>query len=211
VPAGFRETRLRSAREEKFFDYFEQAARNALEAAHALREMLQLYRDPEGSWRRIEALEARGDEITHATVRKLNQTFITPIDREDVHVLASSLDDVMDAIEAAASRFVTFRIALVREEARQLSELLVQSAKQIVEAVIRLPSWEKTSPYCLEINRIENLADTIRREAIAAPFSDEAPVLEVIKWKEIIEILETATDRCENVAKVVETICVKHG
>ena len=156
-------------------------------------------------------LEARGDEITHATARKLNQTFITPIDREDVQALASSLDDVTDAVEAAASRFVTFRIAEVCKEARQLSELVVQATEQIVEAVTRLPSWEKTAPYCLEINRIENLADTIRREAIAALFAQEVPVVELIKWKEILEILETGTDRCEGVAKVVETICLKHG
>ncbi|MFN3476161.1 MAG: DUF47 domain-containing protein [Candidatus Methylomirabilales bacterium] len=198
-------------REEKFFEYFQEAARNALEAAKALKEMFDHYKDPQGSWKMIVDFEHEGDKITHQIMRKLNQTFITPIDREDIHALTSALDDVMDAIEAAASRMVLYKIGEVTPEAKKLAHIIVTSAEQVVKAVSHMPKLEDIQEHCIEINRLENQADEVYREAIVALFEGERSPLEVIKWKEIYEILETTTDRCEDVANIVEAVALKHA
>jgi len=198
-------------REEKFFEYFQEAARNVLEAARALKEMLDDYRDPHGAWKKIVDYEHEGDKLTHQIMRRLNQTFITPIDREDIHALTSALDDVVDAIEAAASRMVLYKIPNVTPEAKKLATLIVTSAEQIVKAVGHLPRLEDVEEHCIEINRLENTADEVYREAIAILFEGEHPPLDVIKWKEIYEILETTTDCCEDVANVVEAIALKNA
>lgn len=196
---------------EKFSGLFKEAAQNALEGARALKEMFDHYRDPQDSWKRIVNFEHEGDKITHRIMRMLNQTFITPLDREDIHALTSALDDVMDAIEAAASRMVLYKIERVTPEAKKMCEIIVTSAEQMVEAIAHMPKPEDVEEHCIEINRLENAADEIYREATAALFEGEPPPLDVIKWKEIYEILETATDRCEDVANIVEGIALKNA
>lgn len=196
-------------RQQKFFDLFKEAAQNALAGAQALKEMFDHYRDPQESWKRITDFEHEGDKITHRIMRMLNQTFITPIDREDIHGLTTALDNVMDAMEAAASRMVLYKIDEVTPEAKRMCGIIVTSTEQMVKAVSHMPKLEDVEGYCIEINRLENAADEVYREATAALFDGERPPLGVIKWKEIYEILETATDRCEDVANIVESIALK--
>ena len=196
-------------RQQKFFDSFKEAAQNALAGAQALKEMFDHYRDPQESWKRIVDFEHEGDKITHRIMRMLNQTFLTPLDREDIHALTTALDNVMDAMEAAASRMVLYKIDEVTPEAKRMCGIIVTSAEQMVKAVSHMPKLEDVEGYCIEINRLENAADEIYREATAALFDGERPPLGVIKWKEIYEILETATDRCEDVANTVESIALK--
>lgn len=196
---------------ERFFDLFKEAAQNALGAAKALQEMFNHYQNPQESWKRIVDFEQEGDRITHQTMRMLNRTFITPIDREDIYALTTALDDVVDAIEAVASRMVLYKIDQVAPEAKKLCGVIVTSAEQMVKVVSHMPKLEDVEEYCIEINRLENAADEIYREAVAALFDGERPPLEVIKWKEIYEILETTTDRTEDVANVVESIALKNA
>lgn len=198
-------------REEKFFDFFKDAAQNALAGAKALKEMLDHYDNPQDSWKKLKDLEHEGDRLTHHTIRMLNQTFITPIDGEDIHALATALDNVMDAIEAAASRMVLYKINKIPADAKELSAVIVSSTEQMVLAISRMPKLEDIDSYCIEINRLENTADDIYRKAIASLFEDERPALEVIKWLDIYEILESTTDRCEDVANILEGIGLKNA
>ncbi len=196
---------------EKFFDLFKEAAENVLEGAKALKEMVDHYENPHESWKKIKDLEHEGDRLTHRTIRMLNQTFITPFDAEDIHALASALDNVMDAIEAAASRMVLYKISKVTTPALELCEVIVTSTEQLVKAISHLPKLAEMDDYCIEINRLENAADDIYRRAIATLFDEERPPLEVIKWQDIFEILESASDRCEDVANILESIGLKNG
>lgn len=198
-------------RDEKFFDLFEAAAFNIREAAAAMKGTLEADGDYEAGWKHVEELEHQGDRITHDLIRKLNQTFITPLDREDIHQLGSRLDDVMDLIEAAATRMYLYKIQRCTPEAKRLAGLIRDSAEEIVLAVQKLKNMESILPHCVEINRLENVADHVARDAIAALFTEGHDPIEIIKWKEIYETLETATDRCEDVADVLERIVLKHA
>jgi len=200
-----------SPHKEKFFDLFKQAAQNALNGARALKEMLEHYDNPQESWKKLKDLEHEGDRITHRTIRSLNQTFLTPIDAEDIHALTTALDNVMDAIEAAASRMVLFRIDKPTVEAMELCETIVTSTEQLVKAVSHMPRLDDIDEYCIEINRLENTADDIYRKAISQLFENGTSPMDVIKWLDIYEILESATDRCEDVANILETIGLKNS
>jgi predicted phosphate transport protein (TIGR00153 family) len=200
-----------ASNKEKFFDLFKEAAQNALAGARALREMLDRYENPQESWKKIKGLEHEGDRVTHRTIRSLNQTFLTPIDAEDIHALTTALDNVMDAIEAAASRMVLFKIDRPTVQAQELSEIIVTSTEQLVKAVSHMPKLDDIDEYCVEINRLENAADDIYRKAISNLFDNGTAPLEVIKWLDIYELLESATDRCEDVANVLETIGLKNS
>lgn len=197
-------------REEKFFEFFEKAANNILEGARVLVQMTE-----EGCanfqerWKRLEELEHVGDKITHQIIRKLNRTFITPIDREDIHSLAVALDDVMDLIEASAARMSMYKIKQPTEEARKLAQVILKSAEEIVKAVSSLERLDDVMEHCIEINRLENMADEISREAIADLFDKGHDPMDVIKWKEIYETMETTTDHCEDVANIVESVALK--
>jgi predicted phosphate transport protein (TIGR00153 family) len=173
--------------------------------------MFEHYDNPQESWKKIKDLEHEGDRVTHRTIRSLNQTFLTPIDGEDIHALATALDNVMDAIEAAASRMVLFKIEGVTPEARELCEVIVTSTEQVVKAVSHMPRLDDIDDYCIEINRLENAADDIYRKAIGNLFDNGKSPLEVIKWLDIYEILESATDRCEDVANILESIGLKNS
>lgn len=196
---------------EKFFDLFKEAAQNALAGAQALEEMLDHGNNFEGAWKRIKEIEHEGDRLTHRTIRMLNQTFLTPIDAEDIHALATALDNVMDAIEAAASRMVLYKIAKIPPAAQELSEVIVTSTEQLVKAISHMPRLEDIDDYCIEINRLENTADEIYRKAIGTLFDGEPHPLDVIKWQDIFDILESATDRCEDVANILESIGLKNS
>ena len=195
--------------EAELFGLFREVAANVLAGAKALHEMFEQYRNPRAQWEGIEELERRGDELTHRVIRRLNETFITIIDRPNLHALASRLDDVLDGVEAAASRMVLYRIPGPTAVARELVDLIVGSAGQIVEAIDRLPRFTDVEKVCVEINRLENAADEVYRRAISSLFEGDHPVGDLIKWKEIYELLEATTDRCEDVADVVESIALK--
>ncbi len=198
-------------REEKFFEMFAEAARNIQVAARALIQMFKGFEITDEQWKAIEEFEHEGDKITHRILRKLNRTFITPIDREDIHHMTTALDDVMDLIEAAAARMAMYKVKQATPFARRLAELIGLSADQIVKAVEHMPRLEHLQEHCVEINRLENEADNVSREAIAGLFEGGASPIEIIKWKEIYETLETATDRCEDVANILEQIALKNA
>ena len=200
-----------SPHREKFFDLFKQSAENALAGAKALKEMFERYDNPQESWKKLKDLEHEGDRLTHRTIRSLNQTFLTPIDAEDIHALTTALDNVMDAIEAGASRMILFKIDRPTEEALELSEIIVTATEQLVKAVSHMPRLDDIDEYCIEINRLENAADDIYRKAIGSLFSDGSSPMDVIKWLDIYEILESATDRCEDVADILESIGLKNS
>jgi predicted phosphate transport protein (TIGR00153 family) len=198
-------------REEKFFEFFEKAANNILDGAKVLVQMTdQQDGDFEKGWKQLEDLEHVGDKITHQIIRKLNRTFITPIDREDIHALTVALDDVMDLIEAVAARMSLYKIKQPTEEARKLALVILKSAEEIVKAVSNLERLDDVTEHCIEINRLENEADEVCREAIAGLFEKGQDPIDVIKWKEIYETMETATDRCEDVANIVEGVALKN-
>jgi predicted phosphate transport protein (TIGR00153 family) len=199
-------------REENFLPQFTRAAEVILEAAHALDDLAGDYTDVELKVARIKHLEHEGDQVAHQTFGLLSRTWITPIDREDIHALVKALDDVLDFLDAAASRFVLYKIPAPRPGVKQATELLVQSAEAIRRAMGYLGDL-KNSPQilelCVEINRLENEADTLNRISIGRLFDSEKDPIALLKWKEIYEVLEEATDRCEDVANVLEQIVLK--
>jgi phosphate transport system protein len=209
--AGSRlDTRL-MPEEREFLALLDSSARNVLKSARALQAMFDDYVDPEARWRALEEAEHEGDSITHTIMKKLNQTFIPFIDRRNLQALASALDDVVDGIEAVASRMVMYKIEQPTAESREIVTLIVASAEQIVKAVSHLPNFDDVESACVEINRLENAADDTYRRSVAALFEGARPILEITKWKEIYETLEVVTDRCEDVADVVESIALKHS
>ena len=199
-------------REETFLPQFARAAENILEAAKALDALVADYTDVEVKVARIKHLEHEGDQITHQTFGLLSRTWITPIDREDIHALVTALDDVIDYIDAAAARLVLFKIPKPTPEVRELTKLIVQAVAAIGRAVALLGDMKNSKAIieaCVEINRLENEADSVNRIAIGKLFEQEKDPINLMKWKEIYEVLETATDRCEDVANVVEQIVIK--
>jgi predicted phosphate transport protein (TIGR00153 family) len=198
-------------REEKFFADFTTLADRIVSGATMLERMLAS--DPP-AWDmalQIKQIESECDSLTHQIIQRLNSTFVTPIDREDIHGLAKSLDDVMDAIDAAANVVRRFRIATMRYGARELASLIWQSTMQVKVAVEALERRNAVHDRAVEVNRLENAADDVHDEALRRLFEEERDALTVIKWKEMLDLLEEATDRCEDVANVLETIVVKHG
>jgi phosphate transport system protein len=197
--------------EQAFLALLESAAHNLLNAARILQAMFEEYADPAEKWRQISEAEHQGDAITHDIMKKLNQTFIPFIDRQNLHALTSALDDVVDFIEATASRMVLYKIEQPTQQSREMVAIILASAEQVVKAIGDLPRFVGVEEICVEINRLENEADDLYRRAISGLFEGEQPILEVTKWKEIYELLEGVTDRCEDVANVVETIVLKHA
>ncbi len=196
-------------REEGFFDLFAKQADNVVVGAKALQQMLSHYTGVPEQVQSVKAIEHEGDEITHGILTKLNQTFITPFDREDIHELCSQIDDVIDLIDAAASRFVLYRVDKVREGTLDLVKVLVSATVEVTAAVHALSSPENALKHCIEINRYENESDRICRTLIAKLFDEETNPVQIIKWKEIFEVIETAVDKCEDVANVIEGVILK--
>jgi len=201
-------------REENFFELFDEIAQVLVEAAGCLHDLITDYRDIDDKARVLREMEKRVDGATDGICRRLNVSFVTPIDREDIHLLASSMDDVLDYIEAAADRMKLYGVEKPREEAAQLSALLVEGTKLIQKGVSALSDFrdiESILNPCIEINEIEHQGDQVQRKALARLFKEEARPLEIVKWQEIFDRLETATDRCEDVANVLESIVVKNA
>jgi uncharacterized protein len=197
--------------EDGFHDMFVELAENVYRASQDMVAMLENYSNPAADAEKIKAIEHANDTITHAVMNKLNRTFITPFDREDIHELASKIDDVLDLTDAAASRLVTYRIQNIRAGVPDLARVLMSAAKEVLAAVRILEKRDQVLSHCIEINRLENEADRLCRDLIASLFEQEKDPILVIKWKEIIEVLEIATDKCEDVANVVETITLKNA
>lgn len=198
-------------REEKFFQDFITLADRIVSGATLIESMLAS--DPP-AWDialQIKQVEQECDSLTHQIIQRLNRTFVTPIDREDIHSLATSLDDVMDAIDAAANVMRRYRMVAVRYGARELASLIWQSAMQVRVAVEALERREGVHARAVEVNRLENAADDVHDESLRRLFEEERDALTVIKWKEVLDLLEEATDRCEDVANVLEGVVVKHG
>jgi predicted phosphate transport protein (TIGR00153 family) len=198
-------------REEKFYSDFEALADELKRGARLLEEMLAP--DPP-NWNKadeIKEVEHKCDFLTHEVIQRLNRTFVTPLDREDIHALARSLDDVMDAIDAAAALVRLYRLDAVRFGARELARVITASTDQVRLAVAALEAHKGLTTHAVEINRLENEADRIHQQAVGKLFDDERDPILVMKWKEALDFLEDATDRCEDVANVLEGVMVKHG
>jgi uncharacterized protein len=196
-------------KDNSFFKMYAEMSDNLIAGAQALVDLFENYSDIENKTTAIKAIERRGDEITHSILKKLNQTFITPFDREDMHRLASSLDDVLDFIHAAAERTTLYKINIAPSAAAKLSHLILKQTEELKIGVSLLQKNGHVLDHCVEINRLENEADTISGEAIAALFDRERDPINLIKVKELIEVLETATDKAEDVADVLETVVLK--
>jgi uncharacterized protein len=176
-----------------------------------LQDMVTTFEGVEGKARRLHDLEHEMDEVTHEVMRRLNTTFVTPIDREDIHELASSLDDVLDHLDAAADLFVLHRIEEPLPEMKAQAELLLRAARSTEEAMRKLPAFDTLSSYWVEINRLENEGDRIYRRGIADLFSGDYKAMDVLKWRDIIDELEAAMDELEDVANTLEGIALKQA
>jgi len=197
-------------REETFFDLLNGSAQNIVRAARMLQDLLDDYTDVERKAEAIKSVEDKGDDITHTIIDRLNRTFITPFDREDIFTLAKQLDNVLDWIEASSARMAVYKIPHATSEVSELAHILVSECEAIVEAITNLRKLDQLAGPLREINRLENLADRVQRDAIAKLFSSNGNPIDVIKWKEIYETLEEATDQGEHVAHVLEGIYAKH-
>ena len=198
-------------RETKFFDMFADIAGNVIEGARVLHNLLEDwdYQRLPAVAREIKAIEHRGDEMTHQLLIKLNQTFITPFDREDIHALASSLDDVLDFIFGASNRLVTYKITQPSPSAKVLAGIILKQAEELRKAVALLDKDHGVLAHCVEVNRLENEADQVTYEAIGRLFDGGYDPITLIKLKELLEILEDATDKAEDAANVLETVVLK--
>jgi hypothetical protein len=198
-------------RDREFFDLFEEAGGNILRAAGLLEELLKDFPERNELARDILICEQDGDRITHDIIQRLNQTFVTPIDREDVYALASALDDVVDYTEEVADYLGLYKIEAPMEQAQALAHVLHAAARQIAQAMPRLRGFKDISHYTVEINRLENDGDRITREAIASLFDNGIDPMVVIRWKDIFERLEEAIDATEHVANILEGIVIKNS
>jgi uncharacterized protein len=198
-------------REEKFYTDFQALANELKRGAATLEQMLAPDRPIWDKADEIKEIEHSCDFLTHEIIQRLNRTFVTPLDREDIHALARSLDDVMDAIDASATLIRLYRLDSIRFGARELARVITASTDQVRLALDALEQNKGLITHAVEINRLENEADRIHQEAVKRLFDDERDPLLVIKWKEALDFLEDATDRCEDVANVLEGVMVKHG
>ena len=198
-------------REERFFDDFVALAEQIRKGAALLEEMIAPDRPIWDKADEIKEVEHKCDFITHEVIQRLHRTFVTPLDREDIHTLARTLDDVMDAIDATAAIVRLYQIERVRPEARELARLVAISAEQVVIAMKALERRHGVAEPAVEINRLENEADRAHQNAVRRLFEEEQNPIAIIKWKEILDFLEAATDRCEDVANVLEGVVVKHA
>jgi predicted phosphate transport protein (TIGR00153 family) len=211
---GFFARLLPASGGEQFFDLFEQHAERSREAAVLLGGMLRDCADQEQQAARVKSVEHEGDEITHAVIERLHQTFITPIDRGDIHELISRMDDVLDLIEASAERLALYDIRTIEPEARELAEVLEKAVTEMGAAVgtLRdLKNHPRLLAHCTEINRLENVGDALLRRAVARLFRESRDPIHVMKWKEIYDYLENAIDRCEDVANVIEGVALEYA
>jgi predicted phosphate transport protein (TIGR00153 family) len=198
-------------REEKFYSDFRALADELKGGAALLETMLKPDRPIWDKADEIKEVEHKCDFLTHDIIQRLHRTFVTPLDREDIHALARSLDDVMDAIDAAATLVRLYRLESIRFGARELACIISACTVQVLLAITALEQHKGLTAPAIEINRLENEADRVHQQAVARLFEEERDPLVVMKWKEALDFLEDATDRCEDVANVLEGVMVKHG
>ena len=198
-------------KDREFFDLFEESAGNMVRAADLLDRMLGTFPDNAGLARDILICEQEGDRITHDVIHRINATFVTPIDREDILLLASALDDVVDFTEEVADYLGLYKIEAPMEQAQRMAHILLQATRQIAEAMPRMRDFGDISHFTVEVNRLENDGDRVVREAIASLFDAGIDPMIVIRWKDIFERLEDAIDSCERVANVLESIVIKNA
>jgi predicted phosphate transport protein (TIGR00153 family) len=198
-------------REEKFFEDFQALGDELKNGARLLEAMLAPEHPVWSKADEINVVEHKCDSLTHAIIQRLNRTFVTPLDREDIHTLARSLDDVMDAIDASATLIRMYRLETVRFGARELAQIITASADEVRLALGALEHGKGLLVHAVEINRLENEADRIHQQAVIQLFDAERDPIVVMKWKETLDFLENATDRCEDAANVLEGVMVKNG
>ena len=202
-------------KQEGFFDLFDKQAETVKEAAHALADLMINYVDIEDKAFKIKGIEHEGDEVAHEIIRKLNTTFVTPLDRDDIHALASAMDDILDFIEAAADRMVLYEIKEPTESAIKLTEILVESTDLTAQAVTCLREMKKQGgeirEHCVAVNRLENRGDQVNRSAMAKLFQMHDAPMDALKWREIYHNVETAIDKCEDVADIIESLTLKNA
>jgi predicted phosphate transport protein (TIGR00153 family) len=204
-------------KEEKFFDLLEESARNVVKGANLLAELMNKWEDVESTIRHLKDIEHDGDEITHRIISQLHATFVTPIDREDIAQLAEYLDDVLDFIEEVAAHMLIYKVKRPSERAQELAGILVKTASEVSAALPMLrrrDTLNKIPEHCMEINRLENEADAVVRAAMAELFSDQldlAGMIKWMKWRDIYDHIENATDRCEDIANILEGVMIKRA
>jgi len=200
-------------REMVFFDLFEQSAANVHAGAEALAELMHNYVDVPARVKKIKDIEHQGDKLTHETYDRLNKTFITPLDREDIHDICARLDDILDLVDTSANRMTIYKIDQPTEDAQALADCLVQATQSVVEAVGKLRDMkapEEVLKLCVIIHTHENNGDQLAQRALARLFETMDPI-NIIKWKDIYGDLEMATDRCEDVANALESVVIKNA
>jgi len=201
-------------REQVFFPLFEESAHNMVKAAQCLKELVDSWENVEQKVNEITELEHQGDLVTHKIMAQLHRTFVTPFDREDIAQLTHTMDDITDFIHAASDAMLLYKVDRPGRRARELADIIVQGATEIERAMPKLRrrgELKKILKRCVELNRLENAADRVYRSAIAELFSDSSDMAHVIKWREIYEHMESATDRCEDVANVLEGVAIKYA
>ncbi len=198
-------------RDESFYELFVKQAEILVQGAELLYDIVSNFDDVEAKARRLHDIEHEADEVTHEVMRRLNTTFVTPLDREDIHELASSLDDVMDHMDAAGDLLVLHNIEKPLPEMRAQAELLLKACQTTLEGMRIMPSFDELSEYGIEINRLENEGDRTYRRAIADLFGGDFKAMDVLKWKDILDELEAAMDKAEDVANTLEGIALKQA
>jgi predicted phosphate transport protein (TIGR00153 family) len=202
-----------SQRSEEFFELFVESAKNLRAATELLKDLIDNYTDVDLKVKRIQDREHEGDEVTHAIIRRLNTSFVTPIDREDIYQLATALDDVMDGVEAVSDLFLLHHIEAPLPQMQAQIDVLLRATQQteLALGLLQKMDRERLEPYWIEINTLENEGDQLYRHAVAELFSGEHKAMDVLRWKEVIENLEEALDGTENVANIIESIVLKHA
>ena len=199
-------------KDEKFFVMFKEMTVTIIEGAQLLKDMMDHFENPALSQKMIKDVEHKADQLTHDIIKKLNKSFVTPLDREDIYALSAALDDILDLIDASAQRIVMYNVENTTPEAKELAFLILKSCQTIDKAVALLGGkHEPIAEYCVEVNALENEADRVCREAISRLFDEEKDPIQLIKWKEIYETLEKATDKCEDAANILESVVVKNA
>jgi predicted phosphate transport protein (TIGR00153 family) len=201
------------SKEAEFFDLFDKAAANASRAASTLVASMEHFTNLDTWAKEVHELEEEGDLLTHDIIKRLNKTFITPIDREDIHALASTLDDVLDSIWGTAERLTIFKLKEPTADAVNMSRELLITVDLVHKAIKKLKekNYAQMQEYCIEINKMENKLDRIFKDALGRLFDEMKDPVLVIKWKEIYELLEDASDKCEDVADILESIAIKNA
>lgn len=200
--------------EKKFFVLFEQSAHNAVKIAQQLRDMIHIWENVKERVGVIADLEHQGDAITHQIIALLHRTFVTPFDREDIALLARSLDDVTDFVYAAADAMLLYKVERPTSRARELSDIVVEVALEVERAVSEIRGRierNRLLKRCVEINRLENVGDDVYRAAVAELFADSKDTTYLIKWRDIYEHMESAIDRCEEIADVLDGVALKYA